>query len=198
MDSKIGRSWEGFLNPEITRPRLIAASIYIAGFEILKDSIVGRVRNFFWTGFDESGEKIDTKYQSEVLARNRSPVYASLQWLKEMSAIDDSDLQVFDRVKICRNTLAHELFSMLISKGLPEDFDRCFGDMVALLRKIEVWWIINIEIPTNPDFDDKEVDENGIVPGPVMGMQLLMDIALGDEERSRFYYDEFRKQTTGG
>jgi hypothetical protein len=28
-------------------------------------------------------------------------------------------------------------------------------------------------------------------------MQLLMAIALGDEERSRFYYDEFRKHTGG-
>jgi hypothetical protein len=198
MNSKIRQSWEGFLNPEITRPHLIAASIYIAGFEILKDSIVGRVRNFFWTGFDESSEKIDPKYQSEILARNRSPVYASMDWLKEMRAIDDSDVKAFGRVKTCRNTLAHELFSMLISKGLPQDFEQCFSDMVALLRKIEVWWIINIEIPTNPDFDDKEVDEDGIVTGPVMGMQLLMDIALGDEERSKFYYDEFRKQTIGG
>lgn len=64
---------------------------------------------------------------------------------------------------------------------------------VALLRKIEVCWITNVEIPTNPDFDGAKVDENGIVPGPVMTMQLLMDIALGDDERSRFYYDEFRQ-----
>jgi hypothetical protein len=31
-----------------------------------------------------------------------------------------------------------------------------------------------------------------------MSMQLLMDIALGDDERSRFCYDEFRKHMTGG
>ncbi len=197
MNSKTRQSWEEFLNPDITRPRLISASVYIAGFEILKDSIVSRVRNFFWNGSDESGDKFDPEYQADVLARNRSPVYASLEWLKNMNTIDDGDIAVFNRVKSCRNTLAHELFPKLSSDGLPPDFEQCFIDMIALLRKIEVWWIINIEIPTNPDYDGKEVDEEGIVPGPVMGMHLLMDIALGDEKQSRFYYDEFRKKTGG-
>jgi hypothetical protein len=29
-------------------------------------------------------------------------------------------------------------------------------------------------------------------------MQLLMNTALGDEERSKLYYDEFRKRIGGG
>ncbi len=198
MDPKVRRSWEEFLDPEVTRPRLIAASIYIAGFEALKDAIVGRIRDFFWTGFDESGDKIDPKYQTDVLARNRSPVYATLDWLKEMNAIDDADVRAFDRVKACRNTLAHKLFSTLGSDGLPPDFEKCFHAMVAVLRKVEVWWITNVEIPTNPDYDGRDIDEDGIVPGSLMGIQLLCDIALGDEERSRFYYNEFRKQSGGG
>ncbi len=197
MDPKVRQSWEEFLNPEITRHRLIAASLYTAEFEALKDSVVDRIRSFFLTGFDESGDKIDPKYQSDVLARNRSPLYASLEWLKEMQAIDDGDVAVFNRVKACRNVLAHELFPVLCSEGLPPDFEQCFRDMDALFRKIEVWWIINVEIPTNPNFDGIEIDEDEIVPGPILGMQLLMDIALGDEERSRFYYDEFRKQSEG-
>ena len=182
----------------MTRPRLIAASIYIAVFETLKDSVIGRIRDFFWRGFDESGDKIDPKYQSDVLARHTSPVYASLDWLKKMNAIDDGDVAAFDRVKGCRNTLAHKLFSMLGSEGLPSDFERCFNEMVALLRKIEVWWITNVEIPTNPDYDGQDIDEGGIVPGPLVSIQLLRDIALGDDEQSRFYYNEFRKRSGGG
>jgi hypothetical protein len=198
MDPKVRRSWEEFLNPEVTRPRLIAASIYIAGFEALRDSIIGRIRDFFCTGFDKSGDKIDPKYESDVLSRNRSPLYASLDWLKGMNAIDDRDLRTFDRVKACRNTLAHKLLSVLGSEGLPADFEQCFTNMLGLLRKIEVWWIANVEIPTNPDFDSTDIDEDGIVPGPVICMQLLMEVALGDDERSKFYYDEFRKSTVGG
>jgi len=160
MDPKVRLAREEFLNPEVTRPRLIAASIYIAGFEALKDSVVVRIRCFFRTGFDESGDKIDRKYQSDVLALNKSPVYASLEWLKKMHAVDEVDLATFDHVKACRNTLAHKLFSTLGTEGLPPDFGHCFNDMVALLRKIEVWWITNVEIPTNPDYDGREIDED--------------------------------------
>jgi hypothetical protein len=199
MNPNVKLSWEEFLNPEVTRPRLIAASIYIAGFESLKDSIVDRIRTFFWTGFDrETGNKIDPEYKTDVLARNGSPIYASLDWLKEQGAIDDADIATFERVKRCRNTLAHELLSLVSSSGLPDDYAQCFAEMVALLRKIEVWWIVNVEIPTNPDFEGSEqIDEDGIMPGPIMGMRLLMDIALGDEKEARFYLDEFRKRADG-
>lgn len=198
MNPKVRQAWEDFLNPELTRSRLIAASVYIAGFEVVKDSIVRRIRRFFCTGSDESGDIVDPKYQSDVLARDRSPVYASLRWLKEMNAIDDADVRAFDRVKACRNTLAHNLFSTLGSEGLPADFEQCFADMIALVRKSEVWWITNVEIPTNPAYDGSDIDKEGIVPGPIMGIHLLCDIAGENEERSGFYYNEFRKRSSGG
>ena len=65
---------------------------------------------------------------------------------------------------------------------------------MALLRKIEVWWVKEVEIPTDPDFNDQEINEDGIVPGRLMSLQILCDIALGGEKKSRFYFDAFRKQ----
>jgi hypothetical protein len=190
------RSWEEFLDPDVTRPRLIAASIYIAGFEALRDAIVGRIRDFFWTGFNEStGDRIDPKYQSRVLSRNRSPVYASLDWLREMRAIDDADVLAFEQVQSCRNTLAHKLLSTLGSEGLPGDFEKSFSKMVVLLRKVEVWWITNVEMTIDQDLGGRDVDEDKIVPGRILTIQLLLDIALGDEGASRLYYEEFRKKT---
>ncbi len=193
MDPKANQAWLEFLNPEVTRPRLIAASVYVAGFEVLRDSIVGRIRDFFSIGFDESGDRIDPRYESDVLSRNRSPVYASLGWMEEMKAIDEHDMEAFERVKACRNILAHELFRVATA-GLPANFEQCFTDMLALLRKIEVWWITNVEIPTNPDFDGSDVEEDEITPGPVIAMRLLLDIALGDGEQSEYYLKEFLKQ----
>ncbi|MBI2350775.1 MAG: hypothetical protein HYV00_04740 [Deltaproteobacteria bacterium] len=177
------------------RPRLIAASLFIAGFESLKESIVGHIRDFFCQGFDEKGDIINPKYQAEVLSRNRSPVYASLAWLKDISAIDDTDIAAFERVKVCRNHVAHRLLELVENEGMPPDFADRFQEMAALLRKIEVWWIREVDIPTNPDFDGREIDEAVIIPGPVIGLQLLCDIALGSEERSRFYYEEMRKRS---
>ena len=198
MDTKVQQTWEDFLNPDVIRPVLISASIYIAGFEALKDAIVERIRDFFCHGFDEYGDKIDPRYQSEVLSRNRSPVYASLDWLKEMNAIDDADIRSFEGIKNCRNDLAHRLLSMLGSEVAVPDFAKSFQDMATSLRKIEVWWIKEVEILTNPDFDGQEISEDEIVPGRSIGLQLLCDIALGDETRSRFYIEEFRKRTQTG
>lgn len=195
MDPKAKQSWAESLNPDVAKPRIIAKSIYVAAFESLKDSIVRHLRMFFCTGFDETGETIDPKYKTDVLARNKSAVYASLDWLKEHGAIDEADIETFGRVKRCRNTLAHELLSVLSLNGMPTDYEQCFADMIALLRKIEVWWIANVEIPTNSDFDgSEEIDEHGIMPGPIIVMRLLMDIALGDEKQARRYFDEFRKR----
>ncbi len=195
MDGNLQQSYEDFLNPALMRHRLLGASIYIAGFQALKDAIISRIREFFRTGFDDSGDKFDPKYRTDVLSRDKSPLYASLGWLKEMGAVDDPDIGAFDRIKTCRNILAHRLFETLGTEGMPPDFEKCFHEMVTLLRKVEVWWIVNVDIPTNPDFDGQEVDEKGIAPGRVLGLQLLCDLALGDEQKSRYYLEEFRKRT---
>jgi hypothetical protein len=196
MNEKVRQSWEEFLNPDMLRPRIISASIYIAAFEILKDAIVCCIRDFYSIGFDEAGDLIDPRYESEVLRRNRSQLHASLDWLQEHGAIDEADLVKFDRIKNCRNQLAHNLFSILAAEGMPSDFDSTLQQMVALLHKIELWWITEVEIPTNPDFDEKDVDVAGIVPGRIMGLQWMCDIALGDEKKSRHYYELFKQLST--
>jgi hypothetical protein len=193
MSKEIHESWERFLDPTILRTNLIVAAMYIAAFEILKESIIERIRDFFFQGLDETGLQTDPKYQTDVLSRNRSPIYASLKWLKEMGAVEDYDIALFDQAKQCRNTIAHEM-NRILSDGLPSDWPDRFKDMVSLLEKIEKWWIVNVEIPTNPDFDGKVIDESEIIPGRIAGFRMMLDIALAPEEQSRFYFDEFKKR----
>jgi hypothetical protein len=197
MSKETTESWERFLDPAILRTNLITTSIYIAAYELLSDAIVDRIRDFFFRGFDEAGAIItDTKYQVDVLSKNRSPVYASLQWLKESKAIDDSDMASFEQVKKCRNMIAHEMIRMA-AEGLPSEWSDRFKDMVTLLDKIEKWWIINFEIPINSDFDGQEIDANEIVPGRIAGLRMMLDIALGSETESQQYLAEFKKKYGG-
>jgi hypothetical protein len=201
---KAQESWERFLNPDELRPTLMLSSIYISTFEILKDVIISRIKDFYWHGFNESGDIIDPKYQSDVLAKNSSPLYASLLWLKEAEAITDSDIELFNQIKKRRNDIAHEMFRML-SEGLPVDFAERFNDMVSLISKIEKWWIINVELETGPivlDSEDKlvevnidDIDLDGIIPGPIASLRMLIDIAIGTDEQSRYYFNEFIKAT---
>jgi hypothetical protein len=192
MDEKIRQSWERFLNPESLRANLVTGSLFIAAFEMLKTSIIDHIRDFFSTGFNQSGPIIGERYKTAVLSLNNSPLYASLEWLKNMDAINDKDIEDFEKIKKCRNEIAHEFVNFL-STGPTIDPLPLFPTMISLLSKIEKWWILNVEIPTNPDFDGKDIDENGIIPGPIMTLQMLTDIDIGSEKGSKAYY-EFMKE----
>ena len=178
--------WEQLLTPAVMQERLISASLYVTAFELLKESIVGRLRSFYMVGFDLAEDVIDEKYESSVLSRNKSPLYASLDWLIENGVIDKSDLESFERIKITRNSLAHELPSLVMGGADIKHIER-FQELVTLLRKIEVWWVVNLEVPTNPDFDGKEIDEEGIVPGPLLMIQIMLDVVSGNETLLNHY-----------
>ncbi len=54
--------------------------------------------------------------------------------------------------------------------------------LVELLRKIEVWWVVNVEIATDPEYDGREINEEDIVPGAILSLQMLIQVASGNTE----------------
>ncbi|MGX8884023.1 hypothetical protein ACWWD9_12515 [Methylovorus sp. SPW-M1] len=137
-------------------------------------------------GIDENDMVIDDKYKKAVLSRNKNPLQASLDWLTENQVIDADDVESFERIRTTRNLLAHELPAMVMGAKNLKHTER-FQELVALLKKIEVWWVVNMEIPTNPDFDGQEIDEEGIVPGPVLMIQMMLEVLSGNEELLKHY-----------
>ena len=109
--------WEQFLNPAVLKERLVSVSLYVTGFEILKDSIIGRIRSFYSTGFDSNGEILDEKYKTNVLPKGKSVLDASINWLSENGVIDQDDIQAFERIRTTRNSLVHQLPSMVAYSG---------------------------------------------------------------------------------
>ena len=173
--------WEKFLDPEVVRPSLFMATMFISTFEILKNSIIDRIRDFYTTGWDETGATVGPQYQSEVMSRSKSPIYASLNWLLEHEVIDRTDVDTFEQLKKTRNQLAHILFAVVTGQTESDHVNQ-FEVLVDLLRKIEVWWVVNLEIATNPDYAGEEIDEAGIVPGAVLSLQMLIEVASGNTD----------------
>ena len=63
--------WEQFLSPKVMQERLISASLYITAYEILKESIIDRIRSFYMVGWNiEDGEVLGSEYKLEVLSLN--------------------------------------------------------------------------------------------------------------------------------
>lgn len=190
MDAKIKASWQRALHPKTLKTNIITASIFSMAFEMLKDSIVEKLRGFYINGFDESGFIISDDYKHKVLSLNKSTLYASLKWLQNIGAINETDVERFEHIKKCRNTLAHEMLKFT-SEELDFEVSEVFSEMVNLLRKIELWWFENLEMATDPDSYPEDFDLEQVVPGPVWSLQMLIDIALGDESEAMKYYEHF-------
>lgn len=190
MDEKIKASWERVLHPETLKTNIITASIFSMAFEMLKSSIIEKIEGFFINGFDENGVIVSPEYKEKVLTLNRSPLYASLKWLQDMNAIDDKDIERFEYIKKCRNTLAHEMLTFA-SLGVEFDVAEVLEEMIGLLRKIEIWWFENLEMVIDPEAYPEDLDLEQVIPGPVWSLQMLIDVALGPEDEARKYYDHF-------
>ncbi|KJZ61742.1 hypothetical protein VD17_28225 [Pseudomonas fluorescens] len=166
--------------------RLISASLYITAYEMLKASIVDRLKDFFCIGFTEDGITTSPDYKRKVLALNKSPIYASLVWLKDAEAIDQGDIDVFDQLRQLRNSLAHELPEVVLA-GKNLALRERMQDVMNLMRKIEIWWIVNVEIETDPDFDGRDINPDEITPGPILMMQIMLEVLSGNEALREHY-----------
>lgn len=189
------KSWEKFLHPETLRTNLIAISLFITAFETFKARVVEKPKTFFFDGIDENGIVVSANYRTEVLSRDKSPLYASLLWIKEQGGLVQSDLDDFDSIRRHRNELAHEPLAFLASH--EREFDPTkFQLLVSLLVKIEHWWFSYFELAVNPEILPPGANIDEVVPGPVWSLQLLLDIALGNEPEEGYYYNEFMQRKT--
>lgn len=176
-----------FLKPEFLRQKLIQASVFIAVYENFKSSIVDNVKYFYCIGFE--GEKeLFCGYEENVLSRvkskNNRQIKATLLWYKELGAISNQDIEKFKTMTDLRNVLSHELLGKLL-EGLPENILDVYFDMIALFEKITKWWIMEIEVPTSPDFTPEQYDEiawEGVTSVALEFIKMMTDIAFTGNE----------------
>ena len=158
------------------RTNLLMASLYLAAFEILKSTVVDRIKGFFTFDYANGQPQLDSRYQ-EVASLNKNPLQASLLWLQENNAITPDDVLMFDAIRQHRNELAHQLPHFLIDAERNINFQN-FENVRYLLRKIETWWIQQVDIPTNPDYDGVEVKDEDIQPGSVIVLDAIIGMAF--------------------
>lgn len=166
--------------------------MFITAFEILKGSIIENIRNFYIDEFKDGKSFTSANYQSHVLSKGKSPLYASLNWLRECEAIDDDDLTTFEQLKNTRDILAHKLFNV-VTGDITSTHETQYSDLVTLLHKIDLWWIVNYEIPLNPDIDKQYIDESGIVPSSVLMLNIIIQVASGNLDFLEQYRSEQSK-----
>ncbi|WOK09360.1 hypothetical protein RT717_11990 [Imperialibacter roseus] len=186
--------WLKFLDPENLKGNLVFSSLFIASFEAFKDHTIETVKFFFNTGFINGEYTFSDTYEKDVKSKDKSVLKATLLWLKDMGAITTEDIAKVDELRQYRNKLSHELMALLF-EGLPQEFPEKLADLILLRVKIEKWWTLNIEIPTNPDFDsEEEISEKDILTPSQIFHQLVFDMLSGDEKTAHYYQEEFKKR----
>lgn len=177
--------WESFLNPEVFKDRLINISMYITIYEMLKDSIINRLKDFYIMTLigarDLEGEE---EYRSKVLSRRKNHLYASISWLIEHEVINEVDKENIEALKNYRNYLAHEM-SDIVFNGEIKDLMKNFLCAYQLVHKIENWWIINFEMAINPDFTDanlEDIDIDNIQSGKKLMIDMALSVLSGSKE----------------
>ena len=177
--------WESFLNPEVFKDRLINISMYITIYEMLKDSIINGLKDFYIMTLigarDLEGEE---EYRSKVLSRRKNHLYASISWLIEHEVINEVDKENIEALKNYRNYLAHEM-SDIVFNGEIKDLMKNFLCAYQLVHKIENWWIINFEMAINPDFTDanlEDIDIDNIQSGKKLMIDMALSVLSGSKE----------------
>ena len=206
MNDNVTKSWLKLLNPEELKENLIQCSTFITAWEILKEAIVVPILWFYTNGFitNDSNDKKFTrpKYHKEVMEldtrkKNKDVVHASCLWLRKNNVIDDADIQMISDIREHRNLVTHEMIKVLGSVKVQVKLE-LLDNLIDILNKIDRWWIIEVEIPTNPDFtaiDFDTIDYDGILSGRMMVLQLISKVAYGDDQSLAEIYNEFKKRT---
>ena len=108
-------------------------------------------------------------------------------------AIDKEDLDSIQKIRRHRNTIAHELPKFLGS--INYEVDRSLlKTTIEIIRKVDAWWIKEIEVPTNPDFNHMNYDEinwDEVLSGNMIMMNFLLCIYEGDDTFLNSFHNEF-------
>ena len=189
------RSWKKFLDPDDLKANLVRASVYLSSYELLKWVIVERPRQFFST------VHLQKKYKAEVIAlHSKDPFHASCLWFQKMQAIDGDDATMVEEIRRHRNDIAHELPKYLTDSRFVVNM-QLLDSVHFLVGKIERWWIREIEMPVNPDFDPVDVGsipDREIQSGIMIVMDVIHKVVHGQDQELRQLLEKLKDSGDSG
>lgn len=171
LTKEITVEYAKFFDDKILSKNLALAALYLATFELLKSTIIVNIRSFFFRGENIDPAKKQPKayleemdkYFERYVNKSDREYLACCDWLVEMKSITEEDKELLIKIKKQRNDIAHELPYILIDP--MREIDVKHLDIARqYIDKIDCWWILNVDLACNPDFDNNvDVNESQIV-----------------------------------
>lgn len=172
------------------------ASLYILYYECLKDSLIELPKSFFCNHTEFKDGNIIVHESEEYKENVRNLDYhienASFKWFIIVGAVSEADYFSFEKLRKFRNKIVHELLFCL-SKGFNKYEVKYLVELIEIYRKIEKWWINEVEIPTSGDIHGPYDSEN-VISGQGLILEIIQDILINDGKDSEALLIEFFKQ----
>jgi len=159
---------EKFFDTDGVKRSLIKISLYLFFYEMLRNSVVDKIRDFYDIGWDrEKGDIISKTYTDKIVNRKidgkQNIFLSSLYWLEENGAITKDEVTEITSIREFRNDVAHRVDKILFDSEFNIDANQ-ENRVLELIKKLEMWWIREVEIPTY-DLDNNEIPDSEIIPG---------------------------------
>jgi hypothetical protein len=181
MDDNTSQTLMRLLTKDVLKANLAQAGLYVLAYEMLKNSLIGRPKGFF-----TMGRKDNARYKEVVSSRHPNILIASCLWFQEVGAITEADTAAVLLFREHRNYIAHELPNVLLDPNVQIDTAKLIG-IFELLCKIDRWWIMEVEVPTNPDFDRQQIDPGDVRSGSMEFVRYLINVVFdvdGEDPRA--------------
>lgn len=157
------------LLPENMQLSLMRVGTLLTGWEMIRSTIIGNVKDFFYD---------DSDYQRDV--SSRGPIFdASTSWLIDMEALTDSDVLTLRRLREHRNEVAHEIMRFLVDPTCQVDSSVLQSARDVIKRLGQFWG--RIAADADPQWDGVDLDPEEIQSGYF----LLFDYVLSVVECGR-------------
>ena len=176
---------ENVVTPENLQFTVSFTSLFVLVFECFKDMVIDRPKEFFCTEKIEFKEdKIvyyeTEKYKREVKNLAKKPFEASLRWFANHKVITESDVNKALAIELRRHSFVHELYN-IVHNGISDDDIKLLADLISIYKKIDSWWIYNVEIDWDEIKDPNNVKQDECISGSLMMIDVMINILLKGE-----------------
>ena len=176
---------ENVITPENLQLTVSFTSLFVLVFECFKDMVINRPKEFFCTSKIEfKKDKIvyyeTEKYKREVRKLAKKPFEASLRWFSNHKVITESDVNNVLSIELRRHSFVHELYN-IVHNGISDEDIIFLTDLISIYKKIDSWWIYNVEIDWDEIKDPDDVNMDDCISGSLMMIDVMINILLKGE-----------------
>lgn len=185
---KILEIFENVMTAETLQMTVSFASLFVLVFECFKDMVIDRPKSFYCLSTMEFRDnKVvyheTEKYKSKVRKLAHKPFEASLRWFANQEVITEFDVNKVLSIELRRHSFVHELYNV-VQKGISNEDIQLLNDLILIYKKIDSWWIYNIEIATEDIEYPDNVKMDECFSSTLMMIDVMINILLKGKENT--------------